>query len=497
MNISELNDQYISARNDWKLVRDLMQGESALKKNDLSQVNALKFQNSDAILNNQAFNRLYLPMPNIDDCSNANLLRYCQYVQRACLFNATRRTEQGMIGMVYQKESLIDMPEKISYLLSDADGSELGLMQQSSEVLADVLETGREGLLVDFPETDGAVTEAEAEEMAIRSSIIIYKAESIVDWQTKKRGAASFLSFVKLVEQNESRDENYSRICQKQFRVLVLESIYDENGVEIQSDVYIQRVYNEAGEMIGESIPKDAAGKYFEFIPFYFIGSINNRPEINPAPLLDIATVNLHHYRDSADWQESCFLVGQPTPVFAGLSEQWLKQAFAGGQIHLGSRTAIPLPVGGSASLLQASPNSMPEIGMKAKEQQMLALGARLITPSSSTETAEAAYIKHSADASVLKIIIRNINQAYSDALAAVCLFMGVSEEPVFKINDDLLASKMTGEELTSLVSAWQSGAISKHILDAKLVKGGLIAADVDLDQMNEEITQQQIGLNL
>jgi len=128
----------------------------------------------------------------------------------------------------------------------------------------------------------------------------------------------------------------------------------------------------------------------------------------------------------------------------------------------------------------------------------MLALGARLITPSSSAETAEAAYIKHSADASVLKIIIRNINQAYSDAIKAVCQFMGVNpEDPVFQLNDDLLAAKMSGEELTSLVSAWQQGAISKPVLDAKLVKGGLIAADVNLEKMNEEITQNTIGVNL
>ena len=71
-------------------------------------------------------------------------------------------------------------------------------------------------------------------------------------------------------------------------------------------------------------------------------------------------------------------------------------------------------------------------------------------------------------------MIVRNVNQAYQDALKALAQFAGVTDEIIFKLNDDFLASKLTGEELTSLVAAWQKGAISKAVLDEKLVKGGL-----------------------
>src|SRR5690606_9759514 len=58
--------------------------------------------------------------------------------------------------------------------------------------------------------------------------------------------------------------------------------------------------------------PKDGAGNSLTEIPFTFIGSKNNEPSIDSPPMYDMADINVAHYRNSADYEESVFVVGQP-----------------------------------------------------------------------------------------------------------------------------------------------------------------------------------------
>lgn len=474
------NPQYKDNINNWQLVRDLIKGESALKQHDLDTVKSTTLQNSSSeILSNFKLNRQYLPQPDVQNCEAENTLRYAQYIQRASLFNAVKRTEQGMSGMVFQKGADISLPDDIEYLESDADGSEVGIEQQAQEVLNDVLETGRQGLLVDFPKTDGSVTVQQAEELGVRANIITYKAEQILDWDSIRVNAASKLSLVILLEAKLERnpDDIFSTEESEQVRVLLLNS---EGNYEV-------RVYEDSDKFTTFE-PQGKDGKPLKSIPFFFIGAVNNRPSVDPAPLIELAEVNLAHYRNSADFEESAFVVGQPTLALAGLTVQWAEKFMENG-VGFGSRGGIVLPVGGSAQVLQAQPNTMPESGMTRKERQMIELGARLIQSGGGAETAEAARIKHSADASVLHIIVNNINQAYKDAIEAVQQFSTGSETDfTFKLNDNFFDHKLTAQELTAIVASWQAGAISKEVMQKKLVEGSIISTEVDLEEMNEAI---------
>ena len=84
--------------------------------------------------------------------------------------------------------------------------------------------------------------------------------------------------------------------------------------------------------------------------------------------------VNIAHYRNSADFEESCFLTGQPTLFIThSLSmEQWTE--YNPGGIKLGSRAGHVLGDTGSATLLQADANSLVGDAMIKKESQMVAI---------------------------------------------------------------------------------------------------------------------------
>lgn len=484
--ISATNKEYAFYYPTWVMIRNLIKGERALKQHDYNMMRTqVNIKAGDYV----GAEMPYIPMPNPEDSSNENMLRYATYIERASLFNFTKRTEQGMGGMVFLKEPVIELPAKLEYVEDDVDGTGIGIDQQAREVLEDILETGNEGLLVDFPPTDTATSIGQAEAMGIRASIIIYKAESILDWRCDKVGAAQRLVFVKLKEIKETVSDTdiFAMKCEPQYRVLLL-----------KDGEYLQQVYDEKGFQVGQDIiPKDANNASFDYIPFFFVGSTNNRPGLDSIPLSEIAELNIKHYRNSADWEESSYMVGQPTPVFTGLSEQWIKNVLKG-SVQLGSRSAVSLPEGGGALLLQASPNTMPETGMKHKEEQAIALGARLITSGGQAETAEAVMIKHSSDASVLKTIVQNINHAYELALEAAAQFMGAENEEIeFKLNTEFITERLQGDQITALVSAWQMGAISKPVLDSKLVKGGVIDESTDLEKMNNEIENEPKGPNL
>ncbi len=499
MNVDYLNDEYNYHSSIWRVIRDCISGEKAIKDSDRHWI-GINTHTKNNMNNEHSINGnpVYLPMPNPSDQSQENKLRYQQYIERAAFFGATSRTLNGMMGMVFKKPPECEMPDDLEYLKTNVDGSEVGIVGQAHEVARDVISVGRIGLYVDYPATNGETTRAQVQDSGIRATINTYCAESVVDWDCTQVGASYVLSYVKLRERDCKRTDDYSIESFDKYRCLFLKP--DESG----RMVYSVTVYDEKGAIREEEFtPRDGQGNTLNHIPFYFVGALNNRPSVDDAPLQEIADLNIKHYRNSADFEESAFIVGQPTLFLGGFNESWMKEFYSDG-IPFGSRAGIAGPQGSSANLIQAAPNSMPAEGMKHKEQQMINLGARLITSGGQAETAEAARIKHEADASSPSVGVTNINKAYKMALSDVALFMSSSDsaynaavdEMSFMINTAFFDTSMTPEQATKLVSVWQSGAIDKATLDSNLKKGMIIPEDTDLEEMNDNISNETVGLD-
>jgi len=171
--------------------------------------------------------------------------------------------------------------------------------------------------------------------------------------------------------------------------------------------------------------------------------------------------LNIGHYRNSADYEESCFITGQPTPYFAGLTEEWNKDVLKG-TIQLGSRGAVPLPEGGSAGLLQSTANIQPIEAMKHKEEQFLALGAKLLSTSGTQKTATESNINNVTETSLLSSLANNTSAAFTNAIKHALQFVAdTGQEIIFKVNTDFEISKMSTAERSQLLNEWMKGAIS------------------------------------
>lgn len=348
---------------------------------------------------------------------------------------------------------------------------------------------GRGGLLVDAPET-GAATAAEQNEGLLNPVIAFYTAENIINWRLKRFGSVNRVVMVVLREVWEyfEADNEFVVKCGEQYRVLDL----DEDGK------YRQRLYRfkaEGGEaepvvVIYPDLGPQLAGK----IPFTFIGASNNDASIDDAPLLPLAELNIGHFRNSADNEESSFVVGQPTLFImpgATMNAQQFAEANPYG-VKMGSRTGHNIGENGNAILLQADANNLAKQNMLDKETQAIQIGAQLITPTQQI-TAESARLQRGADTSVMATIARNVSMAYTEALKWVASMMGLREgvEIEFKLNMEFFLTPMTSQDRAAWMADINAGLLPATAYYAALRKAGV--TDWTDEEIQDAIADQPL----
>lgn len=410
----------------------------------------------------------YLPRPNPADTSPANTARYTAYLIRAVFYGVTGRTMRGLSGQVFMRDPVLEVPDTMQPVVDDTNGEGVSLVQLAKKVTNWVIPYGRSGLFVDYPETGGVVTKAELEEKGIRPTITGYEPWAIINWRTRKRGAVSVLNMVVLEESYVEKDDGFEVKLATQWRVLNLSD----------DDKYSVQIWRKAAarnfSLLKTYTPHDAEGNPFKDIPFCFVGSENNDSDVDAPPLFDLADLNLAHYRNSADHEENLYVSGQATPVLTGLNESWADKYFKEG-VGLGSRAAIPLPVGGDAKLIQATEISGISTEMEHKERQMVALGAKLVEQKTVQRTATEAGLEEAGESSILSSIANNVSLAFVWALGWAAMFIGVPETEIkFSANSDFDISKMTPAERAQTITEWQAEAITFSEMREALRKTGV-----------------------
>lgn len=441
---------------DYKKIADCTAGERAVKKRGVT----------------------YLPMPNPDDESAENVARYGAYKTRAVFYNVTQRTLSGMVGEVFARDPVEELPTRLDVVSEDADGSGLTLTQLAKRAVRYTLSMGRAGVLADYPLTEEGVTRADIDEGRVAPSLTIYDALHVINWRTIKVGNRTVLSLIVLWEQYDTDDDGFTVTKKDQYRVL-----------RLVDGVYTVEIYRDGAVFMGPVSPTDASGATFDYIPFTFIGSENNDAEIDHPPLYDLASLNIAHYRNSADYEEGVYMVGQPTPVFSGLTQAWVEDVMKG-VVALGSRGGVMLPEGGDAKLLQMEANTAAFEAMEHKEKQMVTLGAKLVESKEVQRTATEADLDSAAETSVLADVAKNAAAAIKFGLENCARFVGDADaELKYELNTDFRIARMTPQERAQLISEWQQGAVTFSEMREGLRKSG--TATLDDDAAKEEIEEE------
>lgn len=460
----------------YSLIQDCIEGSEAVKRNA----------------------RKYLPKPDPDNDSEDNNKRYKDYVTRAVFYNLTRRTLYGLMGQIFIRDPQSDIPTELEMMLNDADGAGVTLEQVAKKACLFTISFGRAGLLADYPQTQGVVTKAQVDAGTIRPALRLFPPSEIINWRTVTIGGKVLLSLVVIAEFHIVADDGFEHKTQRQFRVLRLTQgtanvssdgdtqavVQDETFAGAASPVYNVEIWREqvGGFAIHQTfVPTDASGKTFDHIPFTFIGSDNNDCNPDNPPLFDLADLNIGHFRNSADYEESLFTTGQATLVMTGMTQEWYEKVLER-KVKMGARSAIPLPVGAQAVLLQPQPNSMPFEGMQAKERQAVALGAKLVEQKSVQRTAFEANLENTAANTALSTIANNVAAAIEWALGECLKFVTTGETKIeYELNDEYDLTKMSPEERRQLVQEWQAGAIMWTEMRSNMKRAGIATEDDDV----------------
>lgn len=447
--VQYIRPELVAMRRIYALILDCLNGEFAVKdKGDV-----------------------YLRRPNAEDTSAENQARFDSYLKGAVFYNVARRTNAGMLGQIYMRDPLLEIPPDLETVTLDVTGAGVSIDQLSKKACAFTLGFGRCGLFTDYPNTNGeAATKEQLSSGNIRPTMSLHAPWTVINWRTKVRGAKTLLSLVVINDDFIIDDDGFELKTENQFKVLrLVDDVYKIQIWVMEEDMAVMKE---------EYTPLDARGQTLDEIPFIFIGSVNNDSSVDEAPMYDLCSLNIAHYRNSADYEESSFITGQPTVWVAGLTEEWITKVLKG-KVPLGSRGGLALPVNASAGLMQSNPNTMPFEAMEHKERQMVALGAQLVEQKTVQRTATEAGLDASAEGSTLSTIANNVSAAFTWALEWCAVFLmqgGVEGQEAgikYQLNDDFELATLTPEARRQLVSEWQAQAITFEEMRAGLRKAG------------------------
>lgn len=411
----------------------------------------------------------YLVRVNPDDESEDNALRNRQIFDRAVFYGVAGWTVKGLVGLVFQRWPKLSVPAALDYVVEDVDGAGVSIYQQSQCVVRELVRKGRCGLLVNLLAPGESVRDAR------RAVIETFKAEQIINWHQERVGAEFKTTLVMLQYRREVPGEDDYQI---EYRDTILE-------LRLLDGRYVQRRWEKARNewvKVAEVVPHDATGSPLDEIPFLFVGSETNTAAIDEPPMLNLCRVNIGHWNNSAEYEDSVFTVGQAQPWMSGATERHLEQIK-----YVGSSTLIGVPEGGKFDFAQPKPNTLAREAMTDKVAMMVGLGAMFIQPGSAVKTATQAEGEQRVAHSVLSLIASNVSEAYTQALLWAAQFMGAGEAVEFAVSQDFVDPRDT-QLLQQITAAFATRLLPVDDYLRWLQRHGLVDPEKTLEQFREEV---------
>lgn len=430
MGIDSTHPLYDDSKEKWTRVRDSYLGSDAIKSKG----------------------EIYLPK-----LSSQEKGEYDAYVMRSMYVNAIKNTVQGLVGAVMRINPVINAPDRIMELAQDITGTGVSLNDFISNMLSEQLLMGRQGVMID------RTTE--------RAYLSGYTTEQMTNWMED-------VIVLKETYLQQDLNDNYSQSYEVQFRELLI----DENGE------FLVRLWKDnEGWSISQEIYPTKVGQALDMIPFVAISG--NELNMNPTqpPLMSLVDTNLSMYRTSADLEHGRHFTALPTPYVTGIDGD--------SELRIGSGSAWILPDSSSkAGYLEFTGQGLQALEKAVEEKRsiMAGLGASLLqTQKNGVESAESLRLRQNSEASVLVGAVLSVQEGITKALSIMAEWEGVSGDIEVELNTDFVDTKILPEELTALMGAWQSGAISHETFLHNMKKGEILPVEVTVEDEKDRIDLQ------
>ena len=436
----------------------------------------------DNVVNKEELEQ-YLRVLNSEDISPENNERNEFYKEFAIFYNFTGFTLSGLIGEVYAKSPSVNLPATLDYLNESADGKGKSIQQMSQETTREVTKKARSGLYVSYPDIGRAVS-AQDVARGVRATISHIDAKRIINWREGMVDGVSKLTLVVFTSTKEIIDDDGFGVEEKDtWRELSLKDgiFYDVTWWKDEEEWVFR-----------EEVPLDGRGVPFTEIPFCFVGSQDNDPSVDTVDISDLADINLGHYRNSADWEDSTFYIGQSQPWMSGIDDAHIKLIRKHG-LYSGSRKVMPVPAGETYGYATPDPNPLARVAMQDKMELAKGLGARFIQPGTVAKTAAQALGEAKVAHSILGLIAKNVSEAYTRAVGFVGQYMDAdTNDATFELNSEFDAGTDDAEMINAKVTTWMQGGIPLDDHFNNMKKAGLVAHDKKFEDFQNEIDAER-----
>jgi hypothetical protein len=443
MPVTNLHPEYSARADQWKQARDFYEGQAAV----------------------HAAGEKYLPRL-VEEPDASYKARKC----RASFFNATQRTIEGLVGMLFRSAPECGVSAGVADMLLDVTKSGESMDAFGAKCAEELETVGKVAVLVDHPPAPATpMTRAQVEALNVRPHLARYTAESLINWQYGWVNNKTALVMAVLAEctYQDNPDDPFAPLKVDQWREL-----------RLVGGVYVQQLWRrpvDGGEPVREGGPvtPTIAGKPLPEIPLHIIG--DGRP-----PLQALMDVNLSHYQTTADLEHGAHQTALPQPWAAGIPQRLDDDGKSIDEpLYIGGGVLWTFPHGAQVGMLEYTGQGLSALSdrLKVKEQQMAVLGARMLeAQKSGVEAADTAGMHRAGEQSILQRQAGELSAKLEGALSVFDSWAGGSGEVKYQINKDFLPTALSAQEITALVGAWQSGAMSHEELFGKFQRGGVVS---------------------
>jgi hypothetical protein len=428
-----MHHEYKSKINQWIRIRDCLEGADAIKSKRYTYVPRLKGQTQS---------------------------EYDAYVNRGLFSSITSRVLDGLAGMMTRKSPSLEYDEILAPYFEDSNASGLSFYELFEELCRELMAFARYFLFIDWPQDGGD------------PYIVSAKTEQVVNWKYSNNTLDWVVIEEAFYQQVDPKDP-FENELKYQYRLL-----------KVDASGYSVTVYNDKGEVISGPIYPTVEGEVLDFIPGFFISQTGVNSGLAKAPLLDLADLNIAHFRNSCDLEKAIHFSALPSLVVTGAS--------ADSEIVIGSDRAIILP-DEKANVFWADFKgeglTFLENALKDKISQMALFSARISDQSTrGSEAANSVALRYSSESATLSTTLRACETALNLIYGWIAKFKRV-EEPEIELSRDFVSTKLTAAELKAVTDAYLAGTIDREAYLDILFRGELIDASAAERMEADDVT--------
>ena len=390
------------------------------------------------------------------------------------LFNGFKKTVKDMTGRVFDKPAeLAEAPASVVEWAENIDMQGRDLSTFACEVFKDGFAAGVSFIMVDAPRRDGETTRAQAAQSGLRPYFVHLTVEEILGWKTATYGNVTALSQFRIMEQVEAGDPS------DEFKTINIEQVRVLDRLDTGVQVRLFRKNDKEKWVLFDEYTTDASE--ITVVPYYAqrTGFCTGEPVLE-----DLADVNIAHWQSQSDQRHILHKARVPILFASGIDED------------------TELVIGASSAVTSQNPDAKlswvehtgAAIGagrqdLKDLEFQMEALGLQLLV--ARAQSATGAALDAAKETSSLAMMADSLVDALEQSFIWMMEYGGIDGQVSVTANKDFGVTMMTAQEMQSLLTAVNTGQLSRETFLEEMKRRGALRSDLDTAMEIDRIEQE------